>query len=951
MSTLFLADPETASMVQEKLSHRDFPVTENTLRLIVDETIWGLSQETAFGHAVADGLIELAGKVSPDHLEIFCSRVREAGAGNAAIGRLLALHLVPVLKTRHAGLIAQFDKTTFSLLKIGNYTLGSPLETLSDLLKSNDIASGIAFLELVGGVLSPELSYNQSKHLCHVLSVAARSFTPSRRHFQIRELMRIAEADTGLVDGFLDGMQRGASLLDDQALSCFVSDGLIRYHRDKVAGGRFLSLESQQARDRVDALQVAATFSEMQHGLNRYLQARIGSGLSVRPMSEFSKNDIFSAQTPLVCSQGNRMYLPDEIDIYPSRVENRFLYKCLTRLEACYHEFGTYEFDMDKAMDACRELSVHPSLSEIWEPIPLPSPAATDAGVTDAQASEPLSDLILFCKNFPNPDLAAALLTIFEQGRIRIILEADYPGIIRQSLPVLIRETDRMYSGLPWSHPLEALYLCISLGIQQGFSLAGNNPRFGRPPSQPPLAGERRIVAEAVAAAFFRHIDRSACVEDCAAFLWASYSWIESCLNPARPEIHPPMTFPFGWGLHPDAAIDPVTASKAAVLKHKLAEKGISVYKSDIRKLLADNAGKISKDDLRDLLQKSQERGASQTADPSAAVSIVFSDTDFSDIAGLLDVGPGYDAGPACWYREWDSRQGDYLHRHVRVVDRIVEGADTGFYDRTLNTYRELVSQIRHAFELMKPQGLKILRNWIEGDELDYRAVLDFVLDKKAGRMPSDRLYIKRIKHERNVAVLLLVDLSRSTGNSLENNPSGIGATVLDIEKEAMVMFCEALGILGDAFAIAGFSGTGRLSVDYTHVKEFDEPLDDAVRRRISSLTPQRNTRMGAAVRHATAMFELIPATVRLMVILGDGFPNDVDYKQEYAIADTRKAIGEALSRGIHTHAITVNMQNDARLDDLYGNVHHTVISDVRELPARLVRIYGALTRSRPETS
>ena len=934
MSTLFLADPETASMVQEKLSHRQFPVTENALRLIVDETIWGLSQETAFGHAVADGLIELAGKVSPDQLAIFCSRVRKAGARNVAIGRLMALHLAPVLKTGHAGLIAQFDKATLSLLKIGNYTLGSPLETLSDLLKSNDIASGIAFLQCIGRVLSPELSYNQSKHLCHVLSLAARSFTPSRRHFQIQALMRVAETDTGLVDGFLDGMQRGASLLDDQALSCFVSDGLIRYHRDKAAGGRFLSLASQQARERVDALQAAASFSEMQHGLNRYLQARIGSGLSVRPLSEISNNNRFSAEIPLVYSQGNRMYLPDEIDIYPSRVENRFLYKCLTRLEACYHEFGTYEFDLEKAMDACRELSVYPSASEILEPSPLPSPAATDAWVTDAQAHEPLPDMILFCRMFPNPDLAKDLLTIFENGRIRIILESDYPGIVRQSLPVLIREADRMYSGLPRNHPLETLYLCISLGIHPEFSLAVWS-----------------TVAEAVAAAFFRHIDQSACVEDCAAFLWASYSRIESCLHTASPEIHPPLRFPFGWELHPNVAIDPVAASKAAVLKHKLAEKGISVYKSDIRKLLADNAGKISKDDLRNLRQKSQDRGASQTADPSAAVSIDFSDPDFSDIASLMDAGAVYDTLPASWYREWDSRHGDYLHHHVRVVDRIVEGANTGFYDRTLNTYRELVSQIRYAFELMKPQGLKILRNWIEGDELDYRAVLDFVLDKKAGRMPSDRLYIKRIKHERNVAVLLLVDLSRSTGNSLENNPSGIGATVLDIEKEAMVMFCEALGILGDSFAIAGFSGTGRLSVDYTHVKEFDEPLNDAVRRRISGLTPQRNTRMGAAVRHATAMFETIPATIRLMVILGDGFPNDVDYKQDYAIGDTRKAIGEALSRGIHTHAITVNMQNDARLDDLYGNVHHNVISDVRELPARLVRIYGALTRSRPETS
>jgi len=324
------------------------------------------------------------------------------------------------------------------------------------------------------------------------------------------------------------------------------------------------------------------------------------------------------------------------------------------------------------------------------------------------------------------------------------------------------------------------------------------------------------------------------------------------------------------------------------------------------------------------------------------------SDLDLSEIPGLLDATAIHDALPATWYHEWDSHHGDYLHNHVRVVDRWAEGAGAGFYDQTLLRYRELVSQIRHAFELMKPQGLKLLRNWTEGDELDYRAILEFVLDKKAGLIPSDRLYIKRIKQERNVAVLLLVDLSRSTGNAVAGGISDAGATVLDVEKEAMVLFCEALGIVGDTFAIAGFSGNGRHCVDYTHIKEFDAPIDDAVRRRISALSPQRGTRMGAAIRHAAAQFDKIPAGVKLMVIMGDGYPNDVDYKRGYAISDTRKAIGEAFSRRIHTHAVTVNMQGDARLDDLYGNVHHNVISDVRELPARLLRIYSALTQSRP---
>ena len=941
MSMLFLADPETASMVQEKLSGRLPPVTENELGLIVEETIWGLSQETAFGHAVATGLIELAGRVAPDHLEMFRFKVREAGAKSAAIGRIMAIHLVPVLKTGDKRLIERFNDTTRSLLKIGTYTLESPFETLSYLLESEDIESSLAFLELLGSALSPDLSYNQCKHLCHIIPKAVQSFSPSRRLFQIGQLMRVARTDPGLVDGFLDGMQRGASLLDGQALPRFVSAGLTRFNQDKAAGARFLSLESQQARDLVDALQVAVSFSQIQHGLNRYLQARTGRTLSVCPLSELSETDLFTPETPLVCSRGNRIYLPDEISRFNSKSENLFLYKCLTRLEACYHEFGTYEFDLEMALEACGDSEdIEDQSSGVRDQIrQLRIEDGGDPEQEKGRDALTASDMSLFCRMFSNPALAADLMTVFEHGRIRIILEQRYPGIIRQSLPVLIREAKRIYPDSLRELPLEALYLRIALGVR--------DPEIRELPSP---GTELKIVPviDAVALDFCRIIEKTSRVEDCAALVWKSYPRIESCLKAACLENDSRLKTPFGRGLRPDLAMDRPTETKAALLKRKLAEKGIKVYKSEIRKLLADHGGKIGKDDILNLVRASQGTDPSRTSVHAAAVSMDLSDLDLSEIPGLLDTTAIHDTLPATWYREWDSHHSDYLHNHVRVVDRIVEGASAGFYDQTLERYRELVSQIRYAFELMKPQGLKLLRNWTEGDELDYRAILDFVLDKKAGLIPSDRLYIKRIKQERNVAVLLLVDLSRSTGNALANSPSDAGATVLDVEKEAMVLFCEALGIVGDTFAIAGFSGNGRLSVDYTHIKEFDEPLNDAVRRRISGLAPQRGTRMGAAIRHATAQFDKIPASVRLMVILGDGFPNDVDYKQGYAISDTRKAIGEALSRRIHTHAITVNMQSDARLDDLYGSVHHNVISDVRELPAKLLRIYGALTRSRP---
>jgi nitric oxide reductase activation protein len=233
------------------------------------------------------------------------------------------------------------------------------------------------------------------------------------------------------------------------------------------------------------------------------------------------------------------------------------------------------------------------------------------------------------------------------------------------------------------------------------------------------------------------------------------------------------------------------------------------------------------------------------------------------------------------------------------------------------------------------------LRQWIEGDEFDYRAMLDFAVDKKAGKTPSERLYIKHIKQLRDVSVLLLVDLSRSTANPIWESHS----TVMDVEKEAIVLFCEALDVVGDNFAIAGFSGTGRLGVDYFRVKDFTEKIDASIKQRINALAPRRSTRMGAAIRHATRQLEVLSSKIRLLVVLSDGFPNDLDYKQRYAVADTRKAIAEARSKNIYIHGITINIAGDSRLDDLYGNVHHNIISDVRELPDRLLRIYSSLTR------
>ena len=541
------------------------------------------------------------------------------------------------------------------------------------------------------------------------------------------------------------------------------------------------------------------------------------------------------------------------------------------------------------------------------------------------------SDLERFFDRFPDRALAADLFTVFEHGRLRVMTESRYPGLARETLAVLQREARRARAVKRSLDPVAVLYRRIALnmtGQGSGPSIAHTFPRL-----------------EAAVRRFESAMAEDAAVETSAWLTVTSYPALQGQeASPAAAVCCPPAA-PFGRRIRPDLVHAPFRAYHrlAGTVKQRLAEKGIRVFRSDLVRSLVENHGVLTEDRLREILGRRREGLSDAARQPPGHRGLSLSD--LADIFGPPAASrtvSGEAAGDIFWYREWNRHLGDYLPDHVRVADRPLAGRSSGFYGKTLQKHMGLVRKIRFAFELLKPEGLALLRRWIEGDEFDYRALIDFAIDKKTGRTPSQRLYNKRVKQVRDVAVMLLLDLSRSTANPV---PDGRGS-VMDVEKEAVVLFCEALRVVGDDFAIDGFSGNGRLGVDYLRIKDFDEPMGETVRNRIGALAPRRNTRMGAAVRHAAARFQKIPARIRLLMILGDGFPNDTDYKRDYAIEDTRKAIMEACAAGLYIHAITVNLGTDARLDDLYGRARHSVISDVRELPDRLPAIYGALTRT-----
>ncbi len=895
LEPLSRADPELAARVAERLARKARAPDPALLERLASETIWALGVEISFGQEVAAGFSELIGTVTPERLDVFCRHVRAAAQAGPAQGRIMAESLPAVLQCGAANVLDGFLEAWRAMAQKGSHTLGDPLRALGRLLAAGDRPGAAVYLELLRETFTRDLTYEEGRRLSRALPRAALGLSLERRVWQLAELSRVIRTDHRLAGSFLTGLDKGLALLSETALRDFVSGALASYRRNPGLGTRHLALESRAGQEHCAGLQVSVGFAQVRNRLQRYLRARTGLTLALRPLPEVAAAPGL-APGALVCSDAHAIYLPAEIGRFARRQENLALYALLVRLEACFHEFGTVDFDLEKALERCRPY--------MGGAIPL-----------DGQAG----DLDRFLGMFPDKPLAADLFTVFELGRIRQRLVRYYPGLVRRHYPLLRQEA--LADPGPGSGFLAGLFLRLALGLPEKDGLGAG--------------GVGTSALTTITAAFSAALDADSPVEVCAELTARFFDTVlKSCRmggGGREPTAGPCWPTPFGWRPWPNPVMSGSLpfAPLAQSIRAALAQKGLKAYAADIRRRLAANGGGLSSQDVRELC------GAADLA--GVGVDELLAEGRFAPASP--DEPPESD--PVFWYPEWDAALGDYLPQHVRVRERAVAADGAGFYTDVLRRHYALVVQTRRAFERLRPESLKRLGQWVDGDEFDTRKLVELAVDRRAGEVPSERIYIKRVKDRREVAALLLVDISRSTANSVP----GAGAAVLEIEKEAIVILCEALAALGDGFAVAGFSGAGRLGADYFRIKGFEEPLSDEVKGRIGAMQPQRNTRMGAAIRHAARELEETAARVRLLMVLSDGFPNDADYRRQYAVADTRKAVSELSARHIRFHALTVNLPADPRLDELYGKARHHVISEVTELPGRLLRVYSALTR------
>jgi hypothetical protein len=300
-------------------------------------------------------------------------------------------------------------------------------------------------------------------------------------------------------------------------------------------------------------------------------------------------------------------------------------------------------------------------------------------------------------------------------------------------------------------------------------------------------------------------------------------------------------------------------------------------------------------------------------------------------------------------YDEWDRELSDTRVGWCRVIEKRVKRGDRTFVELTRSRYRGVISSIRHQFQLMRPESLIRVANELDGDDYDLNALIDYVIDRRADGQQSERVYTKRLRRERDVAVSFLLDQSSSTARTIGRHPlqpyTHPGRRIIEVEKEGLVLMSEALEAVGDPYAIYGFTSEGRRNVKFYVVKDFDEAYAAEVEARIGGINYQNNTRLGAAIRHAAAKLRTQEARTRLLIVLSDGRPYDHDYGDaRYAREDTREALRQVRRDGITPFCITIDRDSETELRDLYGEVGYTIIDDVLSLPERMPAIYRRLT-------
>jgi hypothetical protein len=763
-----------------------------------------------------------------------------------------------------------------------------------------------------------------------------------------------------------------------------------------VEGGEaYFRLESGKGEEVLQQLSSRVELSRVGEVLRLYCKALTGTNVSIQPVSYLAEKGIGWIDENRPSTEGTTVYLPEFVEEFVEREQNFSVYKVFSTHQAAHLEFGSFLFRFMREGGQ----AILPARRHDLEASRLAS------GAQQLRERGYLTDMERFFDLFDDRQLASDLFAIIEDTRIDTLVRREYGGIRKSWHRTQENELEKR--RLPNEMPLRQALVenLVRASLDGAHTMIWPTPF--RSILQSALAAlnivkERGMTVEDAAETTIILYDIVAAVPNISLEGLEGVEWetmtedtLQMMLSqPGEGEAGEPTPMPHGQEMEYQS---PDQVDFRGDFKPELVQLLMRLRLKEGEVSQDGTLSPLTQEQLKEMLEKSVEISVGAMAEGDLASTIGLFLSNLEKEAGtpigdqqqqLRDGQPAADGEgeddeelpvevKSFYYDEWDFRAADYKPRWCRVQERPLDEGGDEFYEDTLREHAVLVNETRRQFELLKPELYRKIKKLLDGEEYDFDAVIDYAVERKAGHSYTDKVYWRRNKIERDVAVAFLLDMSASTDEEIEKRKQKYAddddfdddprkyfqwlaqrrasqamsppKRIIDLEKESMVLFIRALETIGDSYGIFGFSGYGRDNVEFYVIKDLQEQFTDKVKKRIDKVAPIRSTRMGPAIRHATQKLDTYDAKVKILMLVSDGRPQDHGYgrdrtEKEYAIHDTKQALLEARRKGITPFALTVDKEGHDYLGQMCEDMGYEVVADIEQLPQRLPTLYRRLT-------
>ncbi|MEE8399448.1 MAG: VWA domain-containing protein [Desulfobacterales bacterium] len=728
----------------------------------------------------------------------------------------------------------------------------------------------------------------------HETVMALRGLLYPTQEIVLAYQYRIGEISLRAARCYMNTVGRILDRMDETFLPQWIETGVDVLKTDIEQGIRYFSLRSSASGRALSKWENAVLLDDFQQQLSLFSHALSGKRLEVETTDALTEgSDPSKRQLPT--GNGEKVYLPPYTADGQDREANFRQYKMAAAHQAGCVAYGTFD--------------------------------------------EKLLEILSRLEALASGELAMDIFSILEDGRIDRLLGEEYLGL-KQDMDVVLSQAMEERPE-PSALPLHSALVEILLLRSTGYLVESNLPGKWL--------------------AYVREMDEILAPYEQASSVWDIYILSRRIYDyisqlPDSKSYLPSMPIPYRGRLDPALLSGPrslqsllgrITGGADApggVLPMPLEELRVLIDKIGIPsnlKLFEDTGSDAKGLYISDL---NGVKAKGQGSKPGAAA-------EKQELMALLQ-GLAQDTGAKgpFHYDEWDFHAKSYRRKWCDVHEKEIVPAESGRVDEIAEKHKDLIERVRKQFQRIRPDNIEIIRRVEWGDDIDFSAMVQGVVERKAGTSPSEKIFTRREKKIRQVSTLFLLDMSASTSEQVPviGKDTSEERKIIDIEIEGLVVLMEALEALSDTYGVFGFSGYGRNQVDFYRIKDFSDTYSEALKQRICGIEPKQGTRMGPAIRHAVGKLKALETDQRILLLLSDGYPQDYDYGEnrrsnEYGLHDTMMALLEAKKEGIRPFCITVDQSGNDYLRKMCDPRSYLVIQDIHMLPEILPKVVASL--------